>query len=159
MIKLYNNSKVSFEVLLPILKQAYKLASIQGKIVVVVTRGRHGKGLFYRSKTLQYKRHFKSNRFIKSDAGFVVIWPELRTSKSTCDRAKRMCEVILHEFKHSQDYQQKAYFGEYHRNHDNRPHEIRANRFDRYEVFINESLIQNLTTELENLMYYKHRNN
>jgi hypothetical protein len=149
MIKLYNNSKLSNEVILPILKQAYKLAEIKGKIVVVITKGVVGKGIFYNTKNLQFKPYFKSNRFIKSNAGFIVIHPN-RCFSDAIDCAQRTCEIILHEFKHASDYINKIPFAR-NLSYRKRSHEIRARFFANYEVKIDEELLLNLAVEIERL--------
>jgi len=147
MIKLYNSSKLSDNVILPILKQAYELAEIKGKIVVIITRGKTGHGSFYSRKNLKYKPFFKSNRFIKSDAGFVIVHPS-RKSFDTISCAQRTCEIILHEFKHASDYINGIPFT-YDAPYKKRPHEVRARFFANYEAKIDEELILNLAIEIE----------
>lgn len=154
MIKLYNYSKLSDTTILPILKQAFKLADLKGKLVVVVTKGYAGGGKFYDCKNLKYKPYFNSERFIKSDAGFVIINPLLRKDIDSMERAEHICETILHEFKHSSDYINGVPFTNTEK-YSKRPHEIRARFFSKYEASIEDDLILNLAIEIEKLQKRK----
>jgi hypothetical protein len=151
MIKIYNYSKISDEVWLPILKEAFRLAKLKGKLVVIITKGKIGGGTFYRPPNFFSKKLFKSKRFIKSELGFVVINPCL-AAKDALQNAESNCITILHEFKHASGHLYKMPFDSHKVKYSNRCHEKRARWFSKYEVKICIENMWKLAVAIDKLM-------
>ena len=136
MIKLYNNSKIPDNLILPVLQYAFRKTRCHGDVVVKVTRG----GIHTRSKAeraFSVARWFLSRRsrtkadklrtgWVKTNGGYVILQPLLDTHLDPILMATSIMDTAIHEFVHIKDFQTGKRFAEYNRNWRNRPHEMRA---------------------------------
>ena len=155
MIKLYNNSKIPDSVWIPIIKEAKQKAQVKGYIIVLITSGKRGGGLFNGSSSCKDRRFKNNYRWVSTDAGKVTITPLLTWYHDPIGAAQWTAKTILHELKHAFDFQNHNSLSSYIDNkklqHDSRPCEIRANYFAKYEAKISENLIFDLAVEIERL--------
>lgn len=149
-IKLYNNSKIKDEVLLPIIKFAMKTLNLKGSVIVLIKKGFRGGGTFCRGANFKDMR-FGHYKWISSDFGKIVINPDL-IRRDSIRSAELMYETIMHEFKHAFDWKNKTVSFDHSLPYSKRPCEISARFFAKYEVKQDEEMILNLAIEIERIM-------
>lgn len=168
MIKLYNNSPLSDDVILPLLKLGFKISKIKGTIAVRIPNGKRGGGVAFDCNRVRWG---KSKRWVNVD-GAIEVSPYF--SFDYFRSANEFWETMLHEFKHVYDHQnrKKEYlpfstdngFDPVKRKwkrrppHDERPEELRAFRFTKENKNkIDDELLLNLAIEFERVVNLKYK--
>ena len=134
MIKLYNFSPFSDEVLVPVLNLAKSSLPCHGNVIVKVTRGgwyvhSMARPCDYVSKAILSKtKKTKSGKnrkgWVNTDGGYVILSPGYY--EDSLLMATEFFKVAVHEFAHVRDFQRKEKFTGYNKRWKNRPHERRA---------------------------------
>jgi len=147
MIKLYNNSKLPSILFTKMIKHAMKQLNLEGDVIVLVTKGRQGGGMFYGGHVFKDGR-FGHRNWVPSKLGKIIINPWTTSDPLQC--AKHIYECVMHEFKHSFDWVNKTVAFVYKDNngkkliYSKRPQEISARFFEKYQAKYDDGILLDL---------------
>lgn len=148
-VKLYNHTKISDSILLPVLTDAKRLVGVKGNIIVLVTRGQNwcrgnaqsAIGVYKYTLQARSRRDrngkYTARKLIKTDGGYIRISIPFDVTPFTY-AADLFFKIMLHEFGHVKDFQRPDYhtlpwsergIGKRRAKHDARPEEIRAENY------------------------------
>lgn len=154
MIKLYNNSKLSSSILLPIFKKVMKDLTIpytQKDIIIIISAGRNGGGTYWKGDLFKDKTAFKHSQWVSATLGKVrinpLLWPD---DPLYC--AEHMYRTVLHEMKHCFDAKvAKMKFDSRKVQYRKRVQEVSARFYEKYEAKLDDNLLLNLAIEIERI--------
>ena len=150
-MKFYNQTRLSDDVLIPVVKHAARaIRAKHGKVLIIVRRSRsYGRSSGYMEDADWVSRSFIAKRKYTKSSGYtdereghikckgliVLRIPKARLGswagegQQAKGTARNFFKLALHEWGHIYDMQKGRKFDQYNRNHRNRPHERRAEQY------------------------------